>query len=269
MLENLTIVGNISRDTAWYGTSKKGPFLGGAGLNVAWAIAQQGYRPRLISVLSLQDKMLLDKLHQSIDTTSIQLLAGETCQFTLYYSEHGHLHDLISSFGVALALDAYIQQIPLMPAHYHICCRLPLHPEFLLARLWQEELPFSLDFISSSITTQVTFCQEWIASASCVFVNHQEFAVLSRIYDVQRIAMLIVTNAHDPVRVMCHGKEIYQQECARFRVAEVTGAGDVFTGTFLAAHFLQKVSIRQAIAQAVYVARSSLDMLGVCNIQIR
>lgn len=267
--ENITVVGNISRDTAWYGTNKRASFFGGAGLNIAWSLAHHGQHPRLVSVLGQADRFLLDELAPFVDTTSVHILPGETCQFTFYYTSDGRLEHLVSYFGVAFSLDAHIQRVPLAVGHYHICCRHPIHPEPLLRRLIQNQIPFSLDFILSSIATQVESCKESIAFATCVFVNGQEFAVLSQLYDIAALKMLIITNGSGPIQVFCHGREVHRYTCTPASAFEVTGAGDVFTGTFLASYFQQKHSIDIAIEQAIVAAQVSLSQVGVCNIQIR
>jgi sugar/nucleoside kinase (ribokinase family) len=267
--ENITVVGNISRDTAWYGTNKRASFFGGAGLNIAWSLAHHGQRPRLISVLGQADRFLLNELSQFVDTTYVHIFPGETCQFTFYYTNDGRLEHLVSSFGVALSLDAHIQRVPLTFGHHHICCRHPIHPEPLLRQLIQNQIPFSLDFILSSIAMQLESCKESITFATCVFVNGQEFAVLSQLYDITALKMLIITNGSGPIQVFCHGREVHRYICTPANAFEVTGAGDVFTGTFLASYFQKKHPIDIAIEQATAAAQVSLSHVGVCNIQIR
>lgn len=269
MPEDITIVGNISRDTAWYGTHQQDPFFGGAGLNIAWAIAQCGFRPQLISILGQQDRSVLDELERSISTKYIQMRPGETCRFTLHYAENGQLRQIESSFGVALHFNAYLQHIDLEPHHYHVCCRHPIQPAAFLARLGARGISFSLDFMVSSIAAQVADCQQWIALADCIFLNRQEYAILSRIYDVSTIKMVLITNAQEPVQVLQYGKERYSQTCPLANVKEATGAGDVFIGTFLATYYLQNKPLAQSLKNAIGAAQKSLGSLGVCNFPVR
>lgn len=259
----LAVVGNISKDTVWYGTQKKGPTFGGAGLNIALAIARAGKRPMLISVLGDQDKSLLRDIGALIETSLVWVLPGETCRFEIWYSEQGTLARLTSNFGVSLSFDVYLQQLAPPPAHYHVCCRRPLDPDSLLARLVHHNNSFSMDFIASSAREQIARCRLWLEQARYVFVNAQEFHILETLHDVRTIPMLLVTNGSDPVIVFRHGEEVARQQCAQREFYDVTGAGDIFAGTFLVNHLIEKKPLEEAISASIAAAQHSLDTLGI------
>lgn len=259
----LAVVGNISKDTLWYGTQKKGPTFGGAGLNIALAIARAGKRPTLISVLGAQDESLLREIGTLIETSMVCVLPGETCRFEIWYSEQGTLERLTSNFGVSLSFDTYLRQLALPPAHYHICCRHPLDPGPLLTRLARRHNSFSLDFIASSAREQIARCRLWLAQATYVFVNEQEFHILETLHDLRTIPMVLVTNGSDPVIVFRHGEEVARQQCAQREFYDVTGAGDIFAGTFLVNHLVEKKPLEEAVSASIVAAQHSLDTLGI------
>jgi sugar/nucleoside kinase (ribokinase family) len=260
----LAVVGNISKDTLWYGTQKKGPTFGGAGLNIALAIAHAGKRPTLISVLGARDESLLREIGALIETGMACVLPGETCRFEIWYSEQGNLERLTSTFGVSLFFDTYLQQLELPPAHYHVCCRHPLDPDPLLARLVrQNSSSFSLDFIASSAREQIARCGPWLEQATYVFVNEQELHILETLSDLRTIPMLLVTNGSDPVIVFRHGEEVARQQCVQREFYDVTGAGDIFAGTFLVNHLIEKKPLEEAVSASIVAAQHSLDTLGI------
>lgn len=263
---NLTIIGNISRDSVWYGTMKRGSFFGGAGLNVACAVARYGLRPKIISVIGHHDAAWLHSLDRAIDTTDVHVVTGETCQFAIHYTEDGSFCRLSSHFGVAASIDAYLQDLHLAPGHYHLCCRHPLHPASILADLARRNVPFSLDFIVSSAADQMAQCQTWIGEASCVFVNVQELTILKQIHQIEKVKKLVVTAGSDPIIVLQHGKEVARKSCPHSPIYEVTGAGDVVTGTFLASHLMRQEPLEIALEKAVDAAQISLSHLGVTHL---
>jgi sugar/nucleoside kinase (ribokinase family) len=259
----LAVIGNISRDILWYGTQKKGPTFGGAGLNIALAIAQRGRRPKLISVLCSQHESLLRDISPLIETSMVCVQPGEICQFEIWYSEQGSLERLSSHFGVSLFFDAYVQHLEFPPAHYHVCCRKPLDPGLLLSRLASQNRSFSLDFIASSAREQIARCGTWIDKAAYVFVNEQEFHILNALHDIQTIPMLLVTNGSHPVIVFRRGEEVARQRCANREFYDVTGAGDIFAGTFLVNYLIEGKPLEEAISASIAAAQQSLDTLGI------
>ena len=259
----LAVVGNISRDIAWQGTEKRGPFFGGAGLNIAVAIARCGKRPQLISVLGHQDVGLLREIDHLIDTTRVSTMPGDTCQFEMRYTEQGILKELSSRFGVAVFIDSYLQDIDFSPVHHHICCRAPLNAAATLERLVAARIPFSLDFIASSASQQMSNCNMWIEFAECICVNRQEFQMLQEIYDVAKVKKLVVTSGSGPVVVFHYGKEISRHVCSEQEFYDVTGAGDTFAGTFLACYVANREPLKTTISKSIIAAQMSLQGLGI------
>lgn len=262
---DIGIVGNVSRDTVWLGDKKIGPFVGGAGFNVAIAVARSGIRPRLISTIGMDNRGLLNEIDQLVDTSSLAVLEGKTCAFEIRYSEEGTFKDIQCLFGVSKSLNEHVRNIALGQMHHHICCRKPLDPEPILARLYLKGCSFSLDFIVSSVVESVTRCQRWIPYAECVFVNSAEFAVLREHCDLNKIKLLVITAANKPVTIFRYGEQVCEYPCPPCEVYEVTGAGDTLAGTFLAQHLIKKQPLDVSIAKAVASAQSILGRPGVWN----
>src|SRR5579871_3160743 len=232
----LVVIGNISRDTVQYGNGPERTFFGGAGLNVAISAARAGLRPSLISTIGEHDVSLLAHLNKDIDTDWVSTVPDTTCHFHIHYDEDGVLQTIRSQFGAAEHLNSHVATLPVIKAHYHICCRAPLEPTSILSRLEEIQASYSLDFIISSIAghLQVERVRPWLPSAQCVFVNRREYEVLASICDVRQLPRVVITAGRKPVVVLEYGTEVFRHECSFLRVHEVTGAGDVFAGTYLA-----------------------------------
>ena len=261
---HLSVIGNISIDTVAYGTRVCKPFYGGAGLNVAIAAARAGCRPRLISVVGKQSNDLLTRVSPYIDTEYVSIRDGQTCQFGIEYNEDGTLLNLNCDFGVSYELTNFLETIPLNEGFYHVCCRNPINPISIIERLQSNSLPFSLDFIASSVSEQAEYCRHSFGYADIVFVNRQEKIILDTIPESTEIKLLIVTAASEPVSIFQRGEQIMEVQCPVHQRSEVTGAGDVFAGTFLA-NYLARRSAHASVVHAIAAAQQSLEEDGVCS----
>ncbi len=260
----LIIIGNVSRDTVRYGGTERGSFWGGAGLNVALAVRQQGDKPGLLSLVGSDARDLLAELEGRVDVSRIKVLDGDSCRFDIQYSREGVLENIKCDFGVESFLNSYLEEAKLIPAHYHICCREPLNAKQIILRVKQRGFTFSLDFIQSSIQQKLEQVKDLLQYAKFVFLNSQELRIWERICSVDRIATLVVTSSNQPVRVLEFGREVLNQECPPKKFFEVTGAGDVFAGTFLAAQFVG-MGLSESVTRAISCSQQSLDNYGVMH----
>lgn len=262
MRNDLVVVGNISQDNASYcGTSRRF-FWGGAGLNISVTAAQFGKRPRLISVVGEDAIDILSELKKHIDISLVKVLSGKTCRFEIHYSRDGTLQNINCDFGVASFLNQYFQTIDLPLSHYHVCCRQPLDPHQVIQRIIEKVFPFSLDFILSSAHQQMSQAKKWIQYAKHVFVNLREFEILRSFYDISDVQTLVVTSDGHPIRVFNSGREVLCQSQPMKKFRDVTGAGDVFIGTFLASQ-LKGEALYKSIKKASSIAQKSLDSIGI------
>lgn len=263
---DLVIIGNISQDIASYGEIRTKPFWGGAGLNICLSATRTGRRPKLISVVGEDGSELLAQLEERIDTSLVKVLKGETSRFVMQYSEDGTLQSIDCYFGVARHLNLHFQSLELPYAHYHVCCRRPVSPKHILQRITPSGFPFSLDFILTSAAQEITQVVKWIQNVKYVFVNRQEFEILKNLTDIRKIDKLVITYGKGPVRVLEFGQEVLCQPCPVVEeFSDVTGAGDVFIGVFLASQ-LEGDSLHDSINQAICTAQKSIGSSGILSI---
>lgn len=263
MRPNLVVVGNISQDTISYNGIYKECCWGGAGLNISVSAAQLGERPKLISIVGEDALDLLSLLEKKVDISFVKVSIGRTCRFDIQYLNDGTLQNIGCDFGVATGLNLHFQTIDLpLVAHYHVSCRQPLIPEQILPRVMERALSFSLDFILSSARQQMTQSKGWIGCAKYVFINSQEFEILEGLHNIGDIETLIITSGNQPVRVLRFGSEILHQACSDKVFYDVTGAGDVFIGAFLASQ-LNGNELSQSVDSAIVIAQKSLSDLGI------
>jgi sugar/nucleoside kinase (ribokinase family) len=258
----LIVVGNLSKDTISYEGKAKGASWGGAGLNISLAASLAGLRPKLISVIGEDGKSLLDHLVHWIDVETVQVIGEKSCQFYIKYHLDGTLIDIECRFESAIHLNDHFQTLQLLLSHYHICCRSPIKPKSILQSIVDSNLSFSVDFIFSSAAQQIANARKILPHARYVFVNLQEFNLLQKITNVTNLKKIIITSGSNPVRVLAFGKEVMNYPCGKREFLEVTGAGDVFIGTFLA-NQLQGRNLYCSLDNAVTLARSSLDSFGI------
>ncbi len=261
MTSDLGVIGNISWDTVSYREGPTNSFWGGAALNISLSASYSGKKPMLISVVGTDASALVSEIENQIDITRVKISDGKTCHFEIRYSKNGIIEDVICDFGVANLLDLHFHKLHIPLAHYHICCRKPLSPAQAIQRVFEKSFPFSLDFVLSSAQQQMMQVSMWIKHAKYVFVNFQEFEILRDIVDICDIKMMIVTSAGEPVRVLRSGHEVLCLSCPSKEFLDVTGAGDVFIGAFLASQ-LKGEDLHKSVDWAIRTAQQSLNCLG-------
>lgn len=263
MSEDLIVVGNISLDNISYCGISKGSFWGGAGSYISASAAILGIRPKLISVVGRDALPLLAKMEDWVDISPIRVLGEKkTCYFDMRYSENGTLLDINCDFGAASSLSSYLQEVDLPLGHYHVSCRHPIDPKKIIYRIYEKGFSFSLDFILSSAWQQMAKTAVWLQHAKYIFVNSQELEILWDIKNISSIHTLIVTSGSQPVRVFKFGHEVLRQDCSTVKFCDVTGAGDVLIGAFLASQ-LRGDDLQESLDKAICLAQKSLRSTGV------
>jgi sugar/nucleoside kinase (ribokinase family) len=261
---NVVIIGNLSYDSVVYPKSSW-CFWGGGGLNVALAAGIVGVTTRLISAAGRDARSMLDSVGRYIDVHGVSIVNEDTCRFLIEYDENGEVVKTDANYGAANKLDLVISNHHFQRGHHHVCCRKPLTPQHVLERLAALDLPFSLDFVSTSAAENIRLVSRWMSLAKFVFVNRREFEILLGIRTIDDLQELIVTAGSNPVCVYKFGREVDRWDCPKKGFVEVTGAGDVFVGAYLGTRLVggdTASSVKRAIVQA----QCSINGCGVLEI---
>jgi sugar/nucleoside kinase (ribokinase family) len=264
---NIVIVGNVSYDSVIYPESTA-TFWGGGGLNVALAAGNAGAITTLLSVAGRDAKSMLELVGRFIDVDQVSIVDEETCRFLIEYDKNGDVLKTSAYYNAANKLDSVISNYQFRGGHYHVCCRKPLSPQYLLERLVALNLQFSLDFVSTSAAEIIPLVNRWMGLSRFVFVNRREFEILRGIRVIEDLQELVVTTGSDPVCVYQYGREVGRWDCLKKEFVDVTGAGDVFVGTYLGTRLLGE-DIASSVKRAIVEAQHSIDGRGVLGITNR
>jgi len=219
----------------------------------------------LLSAAGRDAESMLTSIGSYIDARGVSIVEEDTCRFRIEYDEAGEVLGINANYGAANRLNAILQEAALPDGHYHVCCRKPLSPQYVLPRLMARYLPFSLDFVSTSAEENIRIVSSWISVSQFVFVNRREFEMLQSVRRIDDLPELIVTAGSGPVCVYHFGREVGTWECPARRFEDVTGAGDVFIGTFMATRLLGG-DVAFSVGRAIAQAQRSIDGLGVWGI---
>jgi sugar/nucleoside kinase (ribokinase family) len=253
-MATLSVIGNISRDLAVYPDGRTHELLGGAALHVARSAARSGLTSAPISVIGRDlgwigdDPRLAD-----VDLTCVKVVNGPSCSFRLIYNAAGKLAETESSFGVAKLLTDHCLTALGRDGLYHVCCRRPLDVGTVLGRLATAGQRFSVDFHLASIGHMVSVATPFLADAQIVFVNAAEYLTLSSSMDPAHLAVVVISNGPDEARVLRFGRTTAAIRPPNVSPVELTGAGDVLAGVFLAGWTRglgDAVALRDAVAAA-------------------
>jgi sugar/nucleoside kinase (ribokinase family) len=261
---NVVIIGNVSYDRVVYPESAF-CFWGGGGLNIALATSNMGVTTKVLSAAGRDARSILESMGRYIDVSGVFIVDEETCRFLIEYDVNGEVVKTTASYGAANKLDSVISKVHFQKGHYHVCCRKPLMPQHVLKRLVDLDLPFSLDFVSTSAAENIRIVSEWMDVSKYVFVNRREFEILRGIRSIDDLQELIVTAGSNPVCVYQFGREVDRWECPKKGFVDITGAGDVFVGTYLGARLLGG-DIASSVARAIVQSQRSIDDRGVLGI---
>jgi sugar/nucleoside kinase (ribokinase family) len=259
----LSVIGNISRDLAVYPWGRRYELLGGAALHVAQAASQAGLVCAPVSVIGEDlDWIRADPRLASIDLTYVKAAAGPSCAFRLTYTAAGQLASTECSFGAAELLTSHCLTVIGHHDLYHVCCRRPLDVRTVLSRLVSAGLTFSADFHLASANDLLRTAAPFLRHATVVFVNAAEFVTLSALMDAASLAAVVVSDGPREAKLLRYGRVIATAEPADTVPVEVTGAGDVLAGTFLAAG-MRGLTDEDALCEGVIAATQSIRVPGL------
>ena len=262
-MEQLGVIGNISRDLAIYPDGTRVTMLGGAALHIAMAAARAGLPAAPISVIGTDLRWILgDQRLTGVDLRHVKVAPGQSCTFRLVYGESGRLTDIEASFGASAHLTGHALRVIGSHRVCHVCCRRPIDASAVLRRLAATGVPFSADFHLASASAMMQATRAALRYARAVFVNAAEFAMLTRVTDPAGLETLVISDGSRPATVLARGQQVAAAVPPVTTVAEVTGAGDTLTGTFLAAS-AQGLGCQAALNEAVAAASEAVSNQGL------
>lgn len=230
------MIGNISRDHVSYPTGRSAWLLGGAALYVALAATRAGLPAAPASVVGTDlGWVAADPRLAALDMSGVKVVAGPSCTFSLTYDHDGTVTGTSASFGVSQLLTAHALTLLGSRRVWHVCCRRPLDVQLVLGHLTGAGTPFSADFHIASAADLIPAVRAPLIRATAVFVNAAEFAVLSRATGIKDLPLVVISDGPRPAVTMRRGRITANAAPPVTAAAEVTGAGDTLTGTFLAA----------------------------------
>ena len=263
-VSKLAVLGNISRDLAIYPDGRQFELLGGAALHVARAAFRAGLAAAPVSVIGADLGWIRgDPRLAGLDLTSVKVVPGPSCAFTLTYTGAGKLAGIDCSFGAAESLTSHCLTAIGRHGQYHVCCRRPLGVRAVLGRLARAGLMFSTDFHLAS--ARETDQRRRSVPAACQGRLRQR----RRVHHPRRPdrpglpgrgCHLRRASARSP----CSGMAPPPSPSGRRHTsaAEVTGAGDTLAGTFLAS-VARGLSDGDALRAAVTAAAQSIRGPGL------
>jgi sugar/nucleoside kinase (ribokinase family) len=259
----LAVLGNISRDHAIYPDGRQLDLLGGAALHVARAASQAGLASAPVSVIGTDLAWIRsDPRLSGLDLTSVKVVPGSSCAFTLTYTAAGKLAGIDCSFAAAESLTSHCLTAIGRHGHYHVCCRRPLDVAEVLGRLARAGLAFSTDFHLASARELISAAAPFLPRATVIFVNAAEFTALAALTDPARLAAVVISDGPGEVTMLRHGHATVTIWPPGTSATEVTGAGDTLAGTFLAS-LARGLSDRDALQAAVTAAAQSIRDPGL------
>jgi sugar/nucleoside kinase (ribokinase family) len=270
MRTDLYVIGNISRDRVAYPDGREFAFWGGAALNIGVSAARAGCRVVPISLLGDDAELFRthhdDSRFAGLDFGRLGYWPGSSCSFKITYGWNGDVLGVACSFGVCARLTAYAVGAIQGRGHYHVCCRRPLDPDPVLARISHLGMPYSLDFYSASIADLLPRAVPFVGNAQIVFVNATEAAFLAHTADIALLRRVVISDGAAPARVLRHGQTTAIAKPPHVPAVDVTAAGDTLAGVFLACNLAGR-SDDEGLTEAVIAAADSVRRPGVLPVE--
>jgi len=169
-------------------------------------------------------------------------------------------------WGVAPSLNTKdIPQAWLKTARWvHVATMPPAHQQkfvrFLKIKAPQAKMSIDTDLVFLKDKENLKIIKNNFKMADLVFVNRREYKILKPFLD--KLKQVVVKLDEAGAKYLEKGKMICRVKAKKVKVKEVTGAGDIFAGAFIANQYLGK-SIKQCLKIATDLATKSVTKEGV------
>ncbi|WP_340375962.1 carbohydrate kinase family protein [Streptomyces sp. SS7] len=238
-MQRTIVIGNISLDHIHRPGHRPVHQLGGAALHLAAAAARAGLTAAPAAAVGDDLSTLADDTRlPSLDWSLLHHAREPSAVFTIRYDETETVTAVATDYGAAGHLTAHaLHVIDRHPrAVFHVSCRHPLDVPTVLAALTAQGCAFSLDFHLPSAPQVIPAATPWLHHATTIFVNAQEYALLS--HHTGRPSPCpetVITDGPRPARVLAHRDAPRPVAPAAVpTVRQITGAGDTLAGAYLA-----------------------------------
>jgi len=146
----------------------------------------------------------------------------------------------------------------------HVATMPPEHQakfvEFLKIKAPQAKMSIDTDLVFLKDKKTLKIIKENFNKADLVFVNRREYKILKPFLD--KLGRVVVKLDEAGAKYLEKGKRTCQVKAKKVKVKEVTGAGDIFAGAFIANQYLGK-PIKQSLKLATDLATKSVTKEGV------
>lgn len=259
---DVAIVGDIAWNNNITPTGQKESPGGGVYLA---SVGASHYSDKVGAVARIGNDFDISLLQRrGVDCQGIKIIPdGKTCRFVAtQYADN--TRDIAVDRGVAEIVETDIFPERYLSAQcIHLATQLPEH-----ALIW---LDFFVDHNNISVDSFEPFVadfpeltREMFRRAHMIFANEAEWSVMQQYGEEFKDKPVIIKRGKDGA-VYKHGDQTITVPAPQVNAVEVSGAGDILAGAFLAKR-AQGVSIEEALVHAVNVASLSVTEFGVEHI---
>lgn len=255
-MQRVVVIGNISTDSVHRPGRPVRHQLGGAALHLAAASARAGLTAAPAAVIGPDLTHLPeDPRLPALDRSLMHRIREASAAFTIRYDGEGTVIGVETAYGAAGHLTRYaLRLIARHPADtFHVSCRQPLDVPAVLAELTAQGARFSVDFHLPSAGQLVRAAEPWLRNATTVFVNAEEYAILTAVTGRHPCGEVVVSDGPRNAAVRRFGHPVHEIVPPRVPVRQITGAGDTLAGTYLACR-ARRLPPAQALRRAVFAA---------------
>ena len=269
-MSKLLVLGNYSLIEVDYEGSVK-LFMGGAAYNIALAARSSDVEVHGVACLGddLPEEMR-DNISRLLPCVDFVFLEGECGRFKFNYTAKELEPGIISLPGVSrnltnVMLD-YLTGKLVEPNWIHLCCRTPLLADRVLDVILKQPPPvLSIDFMFSSIATQLSCLKGVEHMVDWVFVNQGEYDFLKKSSAVFKA--IFVTKGPLGASIIKNDCEVHSVPGIEVSdVIETSGAGDSFAGGAIAT-LMKGGSELEALRVGVELGARAVSGFGVSCIE--
>jgi len=265
-LPQLVVVGHVCRDIN-ITPSKKTETSGGAGYFVALSAAKVTQPIGLISRIGTDYDPTL--LFNSVVSDGVKIIKDKQtmCSTQIYRSE-SDLTDRDMQHVWGVGPDIVPEDIPskwLEGIKYVHIATMPPQQQKKFVSFIERVIPNAILSIDTDIfflkdQDQIDIVKENFSTADIVFANRREYEVLKDL--LQNHKFVVEKLDADGAVIRKRGKMTAKVMAPKTEEIDVTGAGDVFAGTFLASLLLGQEE-KMALSSAVQAASNKVSRVGI------